>query len=137
MIASLLTVASALVILLLGVLHLVYTFTGTKLTPRDDDVRTAMESVSPGISSETTLWKAWVGFNASHSLGAILFGLVYGYLALAHPGLLFESVFLASVGFAMLISLFVLGKRYWFSIPFTGIAVSLICYAAAQVVARL
>jgi hypothetical protein len=27
------------------------------------------------------MWKAWVGFNASHSYGAILFGLVYGYLA--------------------------------------------------------
>ncbi len=137
MIASLLVVTSALVILMLGTLHLVYTFTGTKLAPRDHDVRTAMESVSPAISGETTMWKAWIGFNASHSLGAILFGLVYGYLALAHPSILFESAFLAIVGFGMLAGLFVLGRRYWFSIPFTGITVSLVCYAAAQLLARI
>ena len=135
--ASLLTLTSALVILLLGSIHLVYTFTGTKLSPRDDNVLTAMQSVSPGISRETTMWKAWVGFNASHSMGAILFGLVYGYLALAQPSLLFESVFLASVGFAMLLGLLILGRRYWFRIPFTGIAVSLLCYVTAQLLARI
>src|SRR5438046_6957052 len=30
------------------------------------------------------MWRAWVGFNASHSMGAMLFGLVFAFLALAH-----------------------------------------------------
>src|SRR5919204_82482 len=46
----------------------------------------------------TTMWKAWVGFNASHSYGLILFGTVYGSLALAHSDVLFQSVFLLSLG---------------------------------------
>ncbi len=28
-----------------------------------------MQQVSPVITRQTTMWKAWVGFNASHSYG--------------------------------------------------------------------
>ena len=31
------------------------------------------------ITPQTTLWRAWIGFNASHSLAAILFGLAKLY----------------------------------------------------------
>ena len=119
---------SAVVILALGVIHLLYTFWGPKLLPRDSELHSAMKDVSPVISTETTMWKAWVGFNASHSMGAILFGLTYAYLAVLQPPLLFDSIYLLSVGFAMLAGLFLLGKRYWFSIPFRGITFSLACY---------
>jgi hypothetical protein len=44
-----------------------------------------------------------VGFNASHSMGLILFGLVFGYLALAHRQLLFQSPFLLVVGWHCLV----------------------------------
>jgi hypothetical protein len=91
MAARLLMTASALVLLVFGLIHLACTFRGTKLTPRDPELQQRMKEVSPVISRETTMWKAWVGFNASHSLSVILFGLVYGYLALAHSELLFRS----------------------------------------------
>jgi hypothetical protein len=58
-------------------------------------------------------------------MGAILFGLIYGFLAIAHSRLLFQSPFLLIVGLAMLGGLFALGKVYWFSVPFTGIGISL------------
>ena len=80
--APLLIAASAGIIVVLGLLHLVYTFYGPKFLPRDRDLKTRMQEVSPVITRETTVWKAWVGFNASHSYGAILFGAVYGYLSL-------------------------------------------------------
>jgi len=131
MLAKALMTASAGIILLLGVIHLIYTFCGKKLTPRDPALQTAMREVSPVISRETTMWKTWVGFNASHSMGAILFGLIYGYLALAHSTLLFQSAYLLAVGLAMLGGLVVLGKLYWFSIPFTGICISFACYVTA------
>jgi hypothetical protein len=130
MVANLLVLASAGIALVLGVLHLVYTFSGPALLPRDAALQARMREVSPVISRDTTMWKAWVGFNASHSMGAILFGMVYGFLANAHPEILFESPFLLAVGFAMLGGFAVLGKRYWFRIPFTGIVISLVCYVA-------
>ncbi|MDH4125452.1 MAG: hypothetical protein OEW64_01705 [Gammaproteobacteria bacterium] len=127
---------SAAVLLLLGVLHLVYTFRGPKLLPRDPALQSAMQTVSPVISAETTMWKAWVGFNASHSMGAILFGLVYGYLAVCQPRLLFDSAYLLAVGFAMLAGFFLLGRRYWFSVPYRCITFALACYAAAILVSQ-
>src|SRR5215217_5779504 len=124
---------SALVVLILGVLHLVYTFRGAMLTPRDPALQARMTEVHPVITRRTTMWRAWVGFNASHSMGAILFGLVYGFLGNVHPEILFESPFLIAVGLAMLGGLAVLGRLYWFRIPFIGIVISLVCYLASVV----
>jgi len=133
--AQILMLLSAGNILALGVIHLAYTFRGSKLTPRDPALQIAMSRTSPVITKETTMWHCWVGFNASHSMGAILFGLVYGFLAVAHAQLLFHSMFLLVVGLAMLGGFLALGKVYWFSIPFRGIAVALACYLAGIAVA--
>ena len=122
---------SALVILTLGTLHLVYTFAGTKLTPRDPALQARMTEVHPVITRQTTMWGAWVGFNASHSMGAMLFGLVYGFLGSSYPEILFDSPFLLAVGLAMLGGLAVLGKLYWFRTPFRGIVIALVCYVAS------
>lgn len=122
---------SALVLSTLGVLHLVYTFRGPKLTPRDPALQVRMAEVHPVITRQTTMWRAWVGFNASHSMGAILFGLIYGFLGNAYPEILFNSPFLLVVGLAMLGGFAVLGKVYWFRIPFRGIVISLVCYLAS------
>jgi hypothetical protein len=119
-----LVAASAGIILMLGLIHLLYTFRGPKLQPRDPALRARMEEVSPVLTRETTMWKAWIGFNASHGYGAILFGLVYGYLALVHGALLFQSPFLLLTGLALLAGYVFLGKRYWFSIPYRGIGVA-------------
>jgi hypothetical protein len=131
-----LMVLSASIIFTLGVLHLVYTFWGPQLTPRDPALQISMSQISPVITKETTMWRCWVGFNASHSMGLILFGLVFGFLALAHGQLLFQSPFLLAVGLAMLGGLVVLSKVYWFSAPFTGTSIALACYVASIALSR-
>src|SRR5271154_6268335 len=135
--ARILMVFSASIVLTLGVVHLVYTFLGPELTPRDPALQISMSQSSPVITKETTMWRCWVGFNASHSLGLILFGLVFGYLALAHGQLLFRSPFLLIVGLAMLGGLVVLCKVYFFSTPLTGISISLACYVASVALSRV
>lgn len=125
--------ASAGIILLLGMAHLYYTFQGPKLRPRDAHLQSSMAQVAPVISRETTMWRAWVGFNASHSLGAILFGLVYGYLALTSREFLWASPFLLAIGLLFLAGLVLLARRYWFSVPFMGIGAALICYVAGLI----
>ena len=117
--------ASAAIVLVLGTLHLVYTFTTPKFDPRDAALAEQMRRISPVISKQTTMWRAWVGFNASHSLGAMLFGVMYLYFAIAHGDLLLHSPFRFVVGAAFLGSFVVLAKRYWFSIPFAGVVASL------------
>lgn len=137
MTATILMSLSAVVLLTLGVLHLVYTFSGPLLTPRDPALQARMSEVHPVITRQTTMWRAWIGFNASHSMGAILFGLVYGFLAIAHADILFGSWFLLAVGLVMLGGFVVLGKVYWFRVPFTGIVVALAFYVASIVASRL
>lgn len=128
--------ASAGVILALGVMHWWFTFYGNKLHPRDVTLQESMREAHPLLTRRTTMWKMWTGFNASHSLGAILFGLVYGYLALMQGAVLFRSVFLLVVGFLMLGGLAVIGKRYWFWTPFRGICFAPGCYVVTVLLAR-
>jgi len=133
--AQALIATSASIVWALGGLHWVYTFRSSKLHPRDPELEARLRAVSPVITRETTMWKAWIGFNASHALGAVLFGSVYGYLALAHGAFLFGSPFLCIVGALLLAAYLVLAKLYWFRVPFLGILVALVCYVAGLVVA--
>ena len=132
---ALLMVTSAFILCALGLTHLVYTFWGPKLLPRDPDLMDLMKTVPLVITTETTVWNAWIGFNASHSMAAILFGLVYGHLAVVQPGVLYASPFLLVVGLLMLAGLCVLGWVYWFSVPFVGLCAALLCYVASIVLA--
>ena len=69
----------------------------------------------------TTMWRAWVGFNFSHSLGAVIFG--FGCLVV---GLSLGSLALpkATLLVPVAISAIYLWPpiRYWFRIPAIGIA---------------
>lgn len=116
--------ASAAVILLLGLVHLLYTFRGPKLHSRDPELTARMMTVSPVITRETTMWRAWIGFNATHSFGLILFGTLFGYLAVRHSAFLFHSWFLLALGLALLLSYAVVAKLYFFTTPFRGVVLA-------------
>ena len=136
MAAKILMVLSAGIVFMLGVAHLAYTFWGPNLTPRDPALQISMSQVAPVITNETTMWRCWVGFNASHSMGLILFGLIFGFLGLAHSELLFQSPFLLVVGLAMLVGFVLLSKAYFFSAPLAGVSISLACYVASVALSR-
>jgi hypothetical protein len=129
-------VLSASIVFALGAVHLVYTFRGPLLTPRDPALQASMSRISPVLTNETTMWRCWVGFNASHSMGLILFGLVFGFLALTRGQLLFQSPFLLFVGLAMLVGLLILCKVYFFSGPLLGIGIAFACYVASIALSR-
>lgn len=124
-------VASAFILFALGLAHLAITFRGDKLHPRDPALVRTLDQTQLVITRETTLWRAWIGFNASHSFGAMLFGAIYGYLALAHPALLFSDWFLLGVGMSVLAGYAYLGRRYWFSVPYRSILLANALYVAA------
>ena len=136
MAAKILMVLSAGIAFTLGVVHLVYTFWGTKLTPRDPALQSRMSQVAPVITKDTTMWRCWLGFNATHSMALILFGLVFGFLAVGHGELLFQSRFLLIVGLAMLGGFVLVSKSYFFSAPLLGMSLALACYLASVVASR-
>ena len=126
--------ASAAVILALGLVHLLSTFRGPMLHPRDPDLSARMMAVSPVITRETTMWQAWVGFNATHSFGLILFGALYGYLGIRHSAFFFDSWFLLALGFALLLGYAVVAKLYFFTAPFRGVVLAAVLYLLGIVV---
>lgn len=137
MLARAFITTSSAIMILLGSIHLLYTFWGNKLTPRDPAVQEAMNTTHMVLTSETTVWRAWIGFNASHSLCAAFFGLVFGFLAIAHPELLFRSLYLQLLGLAVLLGFVILAKLYWFSIPLVGVSIAFGLYVAGVVCARI
>jgi hypothetical protein len=116
-------------------LHLLFTFVGPKLRPRDPALQERMQAIAPGISASSTMWDFWLGFNVSHSLGVMLFGLVYGYLALNFPALLFASHVLSLLGLLSLMAYAATAWRYWFRAPLTGVLIALALYASGLVLA--
>jgi hypothetical protein len=131
MIAKILMTLSAGIPLVLGAFHLRYTFSGPKLLPRDPAVQLAMAQTQLRLTRQTTVWRAWIGFNATHSMALLLFGVFFAYLALAQGALLFGSAFLLALGFVVLAAFLVLSRVYFFTLPFKAIAVSLACYVAS------
>jgi hypothetical protein len=127
-ISSLFIGGGAAVMLILGFVHLLYTFRGQKLHPRDADLMAKMITVPLFISRETTVWRAWIGFNASHSFSLILFGAVYGFLATRHPAFLFHSWFLLLLGFALQLGYVALAKLYFFRTPLLGVVLAAVLY---------
>ena len=83
------------------------------------------------LCRRTDLWRAWVGFNFSHSLGAVLFGLAV--VLVARTPAAFEANAEVFLPFALAVSLTYLGLGllYWFRTPIAGLAISTGCFAAA------
>ena len=129
--ARVLILAGASTFGLLGGAHLAYTFFTGKFLPRDSALVAAMKATSPVLTRQTSMWDAWIGFNASHSLGAMLFAAVYILLAAKHMDVLVQSKELVLLGVAANLTYLWLAHAYWFRVPFVGIAVATICFAAA------
>src|SRR5215472_16717804 len=130
MISRILIGISAAIILLLGGIHLVYTAFTHKLNPAEAQLETVMRRTPMRISAETTMWRAWIGFNFSHSFALILFSLVFGYLVICRWEVLDTSNFLSILGLLALLVYVVLARVFWFRAPFIGVCCALLLYVA-------
>ena len=70
--------AGALPFLVLGIAHALVTPLGVGdrkgLSPSDPSLAQAMAGTRLLLTRRTDMWLTWVGFNLSHSLGAVAFG---------------------------------------------------------------
>jgi hypothetical protein len=135
MLAGILIATSATIALFLGLAHIYLTFFTRAFAARDAALAEKLKSVSPRISAQTTMWRAGVGFHASHALGMIFFGLLYGYLALADRDFLIRSPFLVVLGALVLLRYVFLAKLFWVDRPLVGVGLALACYVAGVAVA--
>ncbi len=124
MIAILLILGGA-VFGVLGGLHAIYTLLDLRnprrLVPVDPSVAHAMANSALRLSDGgTDMWRAWIGFNFSHSLGVLLFGALAIWVG--------ARIRMSPVGIVAALTL-----RYWFRAPAIGVAIGTGCFAAAWV----
>ncbi len=117
--------------ILLGAIHILYSvrdvWTPRKLTPYDDSVRVVMEKSTLALTRQTTMWRAWLGFNISHGIGVLFFGVIYLTLALSDFALISKITLLPYLAVAVSASYFVLSVKYWFHIPTIGSGIGTAC----------
>ena len=129
---ALLYVAGGTIFCMLGALHAVYMLMDLRrprrLVPGDPALLAAMSDSRVRLAGDATdMWRAWVGFNLSHSLGALLFGamvIAWPVVSAGHDALAWLPAAVAALYLAI-------GIRFWFSVPNVGIAAATVAFAAA------
>ena len=118
-------IAGAVPFLVLGLVHVIYSVLDERrpyrIAPRDPELVERMRAGTLILTRQTTVWRAWIGFNLSHGLGIVLFAGILIHGAALHfdavrsaaPELLFAAPVIASLYFFM-------SLRYWFRIPAIG-----------------
>lgn len=134
MVGALLGIAG-LIYSVLGLLHAAFTLLDERdprrLAPDDPAVFTAMQNSTLRLSrGATTMWQAWISFNLTHSLAALMLGAACFIMAAVFRIFAFPPVALfALAGVSGLITL--IGLRYWFGVPRAGSLVATLCLLVA------
>jgi len=136
--ASIWLIAGGSIFGILSLLHGLYTYWDIahprRLVPDDPAVIDAMSTSGLRLArGGTTMWRAWVGFNFSHSLGVLVFS--FGCIAI---GSTLSSLALPKAAMLVPVAIGVLylglAVRYWFRIPAIGIAAGTLCFTIAWLV---
>ena len=77
------------------------------------------------------MWRAWIGFNFSHSLGVLLLGALGIWTGCRSKMLPVSSITLVLTLIGCIY--IVLALLYWFRSPAIGVAIGTGCFAAAWV----
>ena len=134
MIATLLILGGS-VFGVLGGLHAIYILLDLRdprrLVPVNPSVMHAMANSAVRLSrGGMNMWRAWIGFNFSHSLGVLLLATLAiwaGFRIDRLPVAIMPALTLVGCAYLLLALL------YWFRIPAIGVAIGTGCFAAAWV----
>jgi len=134
MIGALLGIAGA-IYGLLGALHALYTLLDIRrprrIVPDDPQLITAMQASTIRLTrGESTVWEGWVGFNLSHSLGALMLAAACFIVAACFRIFAFSPWALFALAAVSSVYLLI-AVQYWFRIPILGTATATACLTAA------
>lgn len=128
-------VAGGLPFLVLGALHARATPRSPEaragLSPSDPQLTAAMVATWPRITRRTTMWLTWVGFNFSHSLGAVAFGAFVVAIGRSAASYGTQAAVCGPLAVVVAAGYLVLALKYWFRIPIIGCALALLLFLAA------
>ena len=121
---------------LLGALHAVYTLADLRsprrIVPDDPAVIAAMQTSKIRLTrGESSVWQGWVGFNLSHSLGAVLFGAVVVLVGRSEASFQAQAGVFLPLANVVSVCYLAIGLRCWFRAPLIGIALAGVCFLTA------
>ncbi|MEO6759927.1 MAG: hypothetical protein ABIO24_10780 [Saprospiraceae bacterium] len=125
MLAKYLWEAGSSVIAVIAGMHLYLTFFTDKFSSHNKKLVADMQSSSPILTKELTMWKAWIGFNASHSSGGIFIGVLNFYLAYQYFDTLQSDHFFFIFNIVTLSFYVWVAQKYWFKTPLRGLIITL------------
>ena len=132
---QILLIAGSSIFLLLGAIHGVLTLKDLGnpryFTPRDANLRTAMEHSTIALHPKINLWQAWLGFNLSHSLGLVMFGGAFLYISIFHSPLFSQSSLLQGCSIVVSAAYLIMSLKFWFANPAIGSGISMGCFILA------
>ena len=127
--------AGCLVLLLLGTVHVV-------LTPQRPGERTGLSPVDPAdedsmararthLSDCMDMWRAWVGFNLSHSLGVSLLGLTVLLVGRTSASFAFNAAVFLPLAVMVSFAYLGLAVAYWYRAPVVGVGLAVALFVSA------
>jgi hypothetical protein len=132
---KLLLIVGSSIFVLLGAAHGVLTLMDLSnprnFTPPDATLRTAMQQSTIALHPKINLWRAWLGFNLSHSLGLLMFGGAFLYIGIRHSSLFSQSALLQGCTILISAAYLVMSLQFWFSTPAIGSGIAMACFILA------
>ena len=138
-------VAGSVVFMLAGGGHVLATlfdtFRPTYFAPIDSSAKTAVEGTGirfwrmfpDGGGTTRSMWRAWLGFNISHGLGAFTFGLLCLLIA-AHDFKLIDQIdAIRPLTVAISTAYLTISLRFWFYVPALIAGTATTCFTVATV----
>jgi hypothetical protein len=129
--------AAALPFLVLGTAHATHTPRRPSdrkgLSPSDPSLAESMARSTILLTGRTDMWRAWVGFNLSHSLGAVLFGVLVVLVGRTSASFGNNATLFLPLAVVVSIVYLGLGMAYWFRTPIIGIGLSVFLFSVAWV----
>lgn len=133
--AQILVIIASLIFVLLGGFHGFLTLKDlinpTAFTPTDPALREAMQQSRIALHPGVNLWKAWIGFNVTHSLSLIFFGAPFLYFGIVKPNIFMSSVILQAIAVLVSAIYVILCIKFFFLTPAIASVIGLICFIVA------
>lgn len=89
------------------------------------------------LAPSTTIWRAWLGFNLSHSLGLLVFGGILAWLSFHDFHVVASSALLQLIAVGVSIAYALLAVRFWFWAPAIASTLGAACFLASAIALRL
>ncbi len=129
--------AGALPFLMLGTAHALATprapADAKGLSPFDPQLAEAMTRSTLRLTRRTDMWRAWVGFNLSHSLGVVVFAAFVFVTGRSAPVFAAEAHIGIPFAFVVAAAYLWLAQRYWFRTPFIGCLLAVVLFLASWI----